>query len=97
MTAPPGHARTSADGITGTRPKAAIRRELADRFNAAARRSGVTLMGWQVRTLIATTLANHEAPTDADLMRALMAAPWFPKPHRRHWRVGEGGGWAVRS
>lgn len=97
MTAPPGIARTSANGITGTRPKAEIRRELADRFNAAARRGGVGLAGWQVRTLIATTLANHDEPTDEDLMHALMAAPWFPKPRRRHWRVGEGGGWAVRS
>ena len=87
----------TADGITGTRPKAEIRRELADRFNAAARRSGVTLVGWQVRTLIATALANHEAPTDEDLVRALMAAPWFPRTRRRHWRVGEGGGWAVKS
>lgn len=85
------------DGITGTRTKAAIRRELADRFNAAARRSGVTLMGWQVRTLITSSLANHEEPSDEDLMRTLMAAPWFPKPRRRHWQVGEGGGWAVRS
>lgn len=97
MNAPPGTARTSSNGITGTRTKAEIRRELADRFNAAARRVGVSLLGWQVRTLIATTIANQEEPTDADLMRALMAAPWFPKPRRRHWRVGEGGGWAVRS
>lgn len=91
MTAPPGDARTSANGITGTRTKAEIRRELADRFNAAARRTGVTLVGWQVRSLITTTLANHDEPTDADLMRVLMRAPWIPKPSRRHFRVGEAG------
>lgn len=88
---------TTPNGITGTRPKAEIRRELADRFNAAARRSDVTLLGWQVRSLIATTLAACEEPTDEDLILALMRAPWFKKPSRRHWRVGEGGGWAVRS
>lgn len=96
MSAPPGHAPTP-NGITGTRTKAEIRRELADRFNAAARRTGVTLVGWQVRTLIASTIADHAEPTDEDLMLVLMRAPWFPKPSRRHWRVGEGGGWAVRS
>lgn len=90
MRAPSGSAPIP-NGITGTRTKAEIRRELADRFNAAARRTGVTLLGWQVRTLIATTLANHDEPTDEDLMRALMAAPWFPKPRRRNWQVGETG------
>lgn len=93
---PPQPSNTS-NGITGTRPKAEIRRELADRFNAAARRSEVTLLGWQVRSLINSTLAAHEEPTDEELMTVLMRAPWFRKPSRRHWRVGEGGGWAVRS
>lgn len=36
MRPPPGTTPTS-NGTTGTRPKAEIRRELADRFNAAAR------------------------------------------------------------
>lgn len=90
---PPGADRAQ-DGITGTRPKAAIRRELADRFNAAARRAGVPLLGWQVRSLINSTLANNEAPTDEDLVRALMAAPWFPKPRRRRYQLGEAG-WRV--
>lgn len=97
MRRPPDKASNLSNGITGTRTKAEIRRELADRFNAAARRSGVTLMGWQVRTLIASALANDDEPTDEQLMRTLMAAPWFPKPTVRKWRVGEGGGWAVRS
>lgn len=87
----------TSNGITGTRTKAEIRRELADRFNAAERRAGVTLLGWQVRSLIRTTIANNDEPTDEDLMRALMRAPWSRKPGRRHWRVGEGGGWAVKS
>jgi hypothetical protein len=85
-------------GITGTRNhKAAIRRELADRINAAGRRAGVKLLGWQVRSLIASATANDHVPTDEDLTLALMAAPWFPKPRVRQWRVGEGGGWATRS
>jgi hypothetical protein len=96
MTAPPGYAPTR-NGITGTRPKAAIRRELADRINAAGRRAGVKLLGWQVRSLMATMTANDEAPTDAEITRSLMSAPWFPKPRRRHWRVGEGGGLRTRS
>lgn len=82
---------TTSNGITGTRPKAEIRRELADRFNAAARRTGVTLLGWQVRSLITTTLANHAEPSEEDLVRALMSAPWFPKPHRRRYQIGESG------
>lgn len=95
MSAPPGIARTTTNGITGTRTKAEIRRELADRFNAAARRSGVTLLGWQVRTLISTTIANHEEPSDEQIVLALMAAPWFPKPTRRKYRIGETG-WRTR-
>lgn len=95
MRPPPGLAPTS-DGITGTRSKAEIRRELADRFNAAARRSGVQLLGWQVRSLIATSLANHDEPSDEDLTRMLMAAPWFPKPRVRRHGVGDPG-WRTRS
>jgi hypothetical protein len=96
MKSPPGTQPDLSNGITGTRPKAEIRRELADRFNAAARRSGVTLRGWQVRSLITTTMANNEQPTDRDLIETLMRAPWFPKPRRRHHGVG-GPGWRVRS
>lgn len=95
MRPPPGHAPTQ-NGITGTRPKAEIRRELADRFNAAARRAGITLLGWQVRSLIATTLVNHDEPTDEQLICALMAAPWFPKPRVRRHGVGDPG-WRTRS
>lgn len=97
MTAPPGIARTSASGITGTRTKAETNRVLTGTFKRLARAAGFELEAWQVRTLIASTVANHEEPTDEDLMRALMRAPWFPKPRRRHWRVGEGGGWGIRS
>ena len=97
MSAPPGDARTSANGITGTRTKAETNRVLTGTFKRLARAAGFELEPWQVRSLIASTVANHEEPTEADLMRMLMRAPWFPKPGRRHWRVGEGGGWAVTS
>lgn len=95
MTAPPGHAPTQ-NGITGTRPKAEIRRELADRINAAGRRAGVKLLGYQVRSLMATLTANDEAPTDEQIVRSLMSAPWFPKPRVRRFRVGETG-WRTSS
>ena len=70
-----------------------LRRRLASMLKAA----GIEPEPWQVESLEASLIANGEQPTDADLTRALMRAPWFPKPGRRHWRVGEGGGWAVRS
>jgi hypothetical protein len=87
---------TQTSGITGTRTKAEIRRELADRFNAAARRADIALTGWQVRGLIATVIADHEEPSDHDLILALMRAPWFPKHHRRRFQVGEVG-WRTHS
>jgi hypothetical protein len=61
------------------------------------RRAGLQPEAWQVESLAATLVANHEEPTDEQLLHQLMAAPWFPKPSRRHWRVGEGGGWATSS
>ena len=97
MSAPPGQARTSANGITGTRTKAETKRHLAGRVVSAMKSAGLPAPGWQVRSLVATLIANREEPTDEDVYRALMAAPWFPKARRRHWRVGEGGGWAVTS
>lgn len=96
MRPPPGHG-SGQDGLTGTPTKAAIRQALTARINAAGRRAGVHLLGWQVRSLIATLLVNGTAPTDAEIAIALMRANWFPKPRRRQWRVGEGGGWATRS
>lgn len=67
------------------------------RIVGLCRRAGIEPEVWQVESVAAALVANHEEPTDAELMRALMRAPWAPKPCRRHWRVGEGGGWAVRS
>lgn len=97
MTAPPGRQAVEQNGITGTRTKAEFRRDLADRVNAAGRRAGIKLLGYQVRSLMATLTANDEDPTDEQITLQLMRAPWFPKPRRRGWRLGEGGGWAVRS
>jgi hypothetical protein len=34
---------------------------------------------------------------DRAMVRRLMLAPWSPKPRRRHWHVGEGGGLRVKS
>lgn len=73
------------------------RTPLHRRIVGLCRRAGIEPEVWQVESLAATLVANHEEPTDAELMRALMRAPWAPKPGLRHWRVGEGGGWAVRS
>ena len=95
MSAPPGHLATP-NGITGTRTKAETKRLTASRVVAAMTAAGLPAPGWQVRSLVATLVANHEQPDHDDVMRALMAAPWFPKPTRRHWRVGEGGGWGIR-
>lgn len=96
MSAPPGTTPT-ANGITGTRTKAETKRELSARIIKAMKAANLAPQGWQVRTLVASLMANHEDPTDEEVVVALMRAHWFPKPSRRHWRVGEGGGWAVRS
>lgn len=96
MTAPPG-AETPRNRITGTGPKAETKRETSARIIKAMRAAGMEPQGWQVRSLVSTLLANREAPSDAEVIEALMRAPWYRKPGRRHWRVGEGGGWAVRS
>jgi hypothetical protein len=70
-------------------------RELAARLIRLMKRNDLVAEGWQIRGLLKAL--NVDEPTDDDLMRALMAAPWYPKRRRRHWRVGEGGGWATRS
>lgn len=95
MTAPPGYAPTH--GITGTRPKAETKRETAARIIRAMTAAGMTPHGWQVRSLVATLTANRELPTDEEIVQSLMQAPWYPKPRRRHWRIGEGGGLRTRS
>lgn len=95
---PPGVAPTTQNGITGTRTNAEIRRATATRFQAAARVMGLDpLTGWQLRSLMATQKADGDEPTDEDIIRKLMAAPWFPKRPIRKWRVGEGGGLALTS
>lgn len=96
MKAPPGTAPTS-NGITGTRTKAETKRELSARIIKTMKAANLAPQGWQVRSLVASVMANHDEPTDTQVIEALMRAPWFPKPSRRHWRVGEGGGLAVRS
>jgi len=84
------------NGITGTRPKAETKRQTAGRVINAMKAAGLTPQGWQVRSLVGSLLANHEEPTDEDLTRALMRAPWFPKPQVRKYQVGENG-WRTRS
>lgn len=95
MTAPPVTIQT---GITGSRnTKAETNRVLTGTIKRLARRAGFEPQPWQVRSLLATLAANGELPSDEQVTRSLMAAPWFPKPRRRHWRVGEGGGLRTRS
>lgn len=70
-----------------------LHRRIVDKMRAA----GLEPEAWQVESVAASLIANGEQPTDADLMRELMRAPWTRKPGRRHWRLGEGGGWATTS
>lgn len=96
MSAPPGHA-PAPTGITGTRNhKAETNRVLTGTIKRLARAAGHEPQPWQVRSLIATLAANRELPTEREVLESLMAAPWFPKPRRRHWRVGETG-WRTHS
>lgn len=96
MKAPPGHAPTSP-AITGTRnTKAETNRVLTGTIKRLARAAGHEPQPWQVRSLIATLAANRELPTEDEIARSLMAAPWFPKPRIRRWRVGETG-WRTHS
>jgi hypothetical protein len=93
--------------LTDLRPKKRDRRAEADRHRMTRsplhrrivgmmRRSGFTPEAWQVESLAATFTANKVTPTDEELTRGLMAAPWYPKPRVRRWRVGETG-WRTRS
>lgn len=95
MTSPPG-ASPTVNGITGTRLNAETKRALSARIIRAMKAADLEPVGWQVRSLMSTLVANRDEPTDEQVMHALMRAPWYPKPRRRHWRVGEGGGLAVR-
>ncbi len=105
MRPPPGQAPTQ-NAITGTRPNAetqrptrghaATKRAVASKVIRAMRSAGMPPLGWQVRSLTATLLANHEEPTDEQIVLALMAAPWAPKPRVRRHDVG-GPGWRVSA
>ncbi len=92
---PPGDSDIS-NGITGTQTKAETNRVLTGTIKRLCRGAGLEPEPWQIRSLLASLRANRETPTDEQMVLALMRAPWFPRPTRRHWRVGEGGGWAVR-
>lgn len=94
MSSPPGTTPTR-NGITGTRTKAETKRRTASRVVAAMTSAGIPPHGWQVRTLVASLVANREEPTDEQLTLALMAAPWFPKPSVRKYQIGESG-WRTR-
>lgn len=96
MTFPPGSARLTQNGIAGTRTKAEIRREIADRINAASRRAGLQLHGAQVRILMKALIAAEDAPTEEEIYSRLMAAPWSRKTTAQSWRLGETG-WRLRS
>ena len=91
MTAPPGIARPTQNGITGTRTKAETKRQTAGRVINAMRAAGMTPQGWQVRTVTASLISNGDEPSDEALIRALMSAPWFPRPRIRKWQIGETG------
>jgi hypothetical protein len=94
---PPGLAPSASNGITGTRNhKAETNRVLTGTIKRLCRAAAIDPQPWQVRSLSATLAASHELPTEGDVMRSLMAAPWFPKPRIRRFRVGETG-WRTRS
>lgn len=97
MRQPPGREAAAQNGITGTRTKAETKRLLSGRVISAMKAADLQPQGWQVRSLVATLMANREEPTDEQITLQLMRANWFSKPRRRQWRVGEGGGWAVSS
>lgn len=85
------------DGPTSTRTKAETNRVLVGTIRRICRASGLhDLEPWQIRQLV-RALRDQPAPSDEQVHAALMRAPWFPKRRRRHWRVGEGGGWATTS
>lgn len=104
MRPPPGHQATT-NGITGTRPNAETKRPahrgstkkvVASRVIRAMKAAGMQPQGWQVRSLTTTLLAAHEEPTEEQVMRTLMAAPWCPKPRIRRHGIG-GPGWRVTT
>jgi len=96
VSAPPG-TTPAPTGITGSRnTKAETNRALVGRIKRAAGHASVELEGWQVRSLMASLTANRATPTDEQITAELMRAPWWPKPRRRHFGVGEPG-WRVRT
>lgn len=107
MTAPPAGPATVDRNLTDLRPRKRDRRAEADRHRmmrtplhrrvvASIRRAGHEPVAYQVESIVATMVANHEEPTDEQILLALMAAPWFPKPRVRRHGVG-GPGWRTAS
>lgn len=94
---PPGAMAPTQTAITGTRnTKAETNRALVGRIKRAGATAGIELEPYQVRSLMHTLRANREEPTDEQVLRTLMAAPWFPKPRVRRHGVG-GPGWRVTT
>jgi hypothetical protein len=108
MNAPPGgHAPATDPAITGTRNtnaetkrrpngRTSPKKAIASRVIRAMRGAGLTPHGWQVRSLVATLVANREEPTDEQIVAELMRAEWFPKPRVRRHGVGDLG-WRTTS
>lgn len=91
MTAPPS---TSAAYREASNRE--IKRRLHGRAEALLRGLAIPRDGWAIRTAVASIMANHIEPTDEQMVEQLMRAHTFPKPRRRHWRIGEAG-WRTRS
>lgn len=102
MSPPPGLAPIQ-NGITGTRTKAETNRILTGMTKRKARAAGVEPTAQEMRHMLASLRAEADVertPTielDERLTRFLMRAPWFRQRATIKWRVGEGGGWGVRS
>ena len=107
MDAPPGGTPTDDRNLTDLRPRKRNRRAEADRHRmtrtplhrrvcASIRRAGVEPQPFQVESVVATMIANHEEPTDEQILRELMRAPWFTKPRVLHHGIG-GPGWRVTT
>lgn len=84
-----GHTRKH--GITGTPTNAETKRALSARVIRALNAAHLEPAGWRVRSLMVALTATGETPTDDDVTRSLMAAPWYPKPPIRRFGVGDVG------
>ncbi len=91
-------AHTSGERVTDLSTKSGQERYLVDELGVTYPQAKALLTAYAADLADADRLGNDTGRSDSDFLDWLMRQSPGQRPRSiRKWRVGEGGGWAVRS